>query len=409
VLADKLLVEKTPEQFQRVFDTKVRGLRALLEATADDPLTLIALFSSVTARTGNNGQADYAMANEILNKVAAVERRRRHIVVKSFGWGPWQGGMVSPALKARFAEKGVSLIPLADGASVFANELCGSPDEVEIVVGGARRAPAPWAVVLELRVDARSQPYLNDHRIAGRPVVPVVMAVEWMARAASACRPGRSVVAMKDVQVLRGIKLDDYDGAGQVLFIRAKPGTNASTDIIAVEIRSGSADGIVHYTASAEMAEPRGAVPSPREATNLGAYDGVVYDGRVLFHGPGFQAIRSVDGIDRDGIAGTLAGAKELGWRGGFETDPAMLDGGLQLAVLWSKRVLSGASLPMKVGAVHLYEHGLPNGKIQAIVHGSQVHEHRAVCDVTFAHPDGSVVAELKGVETILRPDEKQS
>jgi hypothetical protein len=29
------------------------------------------------------------------------------------------------------------------------------------------------------------------------------------------------------------------------------------------------------------------------------------------------------------------------------------------------------------------------------------------VCDVTFAHPDGSVVAELKGVETILRPDDK--
>jgi hypothetical protein len=37
------------------------------------------------------------------------------------------------------------------------------------------------------------------------------------------------------------------------------------------------------------------------------------------------------------------------------------------------------------------------------------VNECRAVCDVTFAEADGSVVAELEGVETILRPDESLS
>jgi acyl transferase domain-containing protein len=407
VLADKLIVEKTPEQFQRVFDTKVLGLRALLEATENDPLSLLALFSSVTARTGNNGQVDYAMANEILNKVAAVERQRRRIVVKAIGWGPWECGMVTPALKARFKEKGITLIPLADGARAFVGEICGSPDEVETVLAGARGATPPWPVVLELRVNARSAPYLGDHRIAGRPVVPVVMAVEWMARAASACRPQRAVVAIKDVKVLRGIKLDDYDGAGHVLFVRAKPGANGSSNSVAVELRSGGPDGPVHYTATAEMDEPRTPAPSRPAAAHLGAWNDIVYDGRVLFHGPDFQAIRSVDGIAQDGIAGRLAGAKELGWSGGFATDPAMLDGGLQLAVLWSKQVLSGASLPMKVGALHLYEPGLPSGEIQCVVHGSQVHDCRAVCDVTFAHLDGKVVAELKGVETILRPDER--
>ena len=38
VLADKRIVDKTDEQFDRVFDTKVAGLRALLSATAHDPL-----------------------------------------------------------------------------------------------------------------------------------------------------------------------------------------------------------------------------------------------------------------------------------------------------------------------------------------------------------------------------------
>ena len=53
VLADKLIAEKSDEQFDRVFDTKVSGLRALLAATAKDPLTALCLFSSVAARSGN--------------------------------------------------------------------------------------------------------------------------------------------------------------------------------------------------------------------------------------------------------------------------------------------------------------------------------------------------------------------
>ena len=93
----------------------------------------------MAARCGNQGQCDYAMANEVLNKVAAAERKRRggRLVVKSLNWGPWEGGMVTPALKARFEALGVPLIPLATGAQMLVDELTGAaPEQTEICLGG---------------------------------------------------------------------------------------------------------------------------------------------------------------------------------------------------------------------------------------------------------------------------------
>ena len=139
VLADKLIADKSDAAFASVFDTKVLGLRVLLDTTQDDALKVLCLFSSVAARTGNRGQVDYAMANEILNKVAVAERQRRgsDCVVKSIGWGPWAGGMVSPSLRAHFEAMGTTLIPLDAGSRILVDELS-SPqtDEVELVVGG---------------------------------------------------------------------------------------------------------------------------------------------------------------------------------------------------------------------------------------------------------------------------------
>ena len=71
-IADKLIADKTDAQFDLVHETKVGGLRALLAATAADPLRLIALFASVAGRRGNPGQCDYAAANETLVAAGAL-------------------------------------------------------------------------------------------------------------------------------------------------------------------------------------------------------------------------------------------------------------------------------------------------------------------------------------------------
>jgi len=147
VLADRRIVDKTDTQFDTVFATKVLGLRSLLAATAEDELRLLCVFSSVAARTGNEGQVDYAMANEVMNKVALAERARRGTgcIVKSFGWGPWAGGMVDGALADRFAALGVELLPIDVGAGMFVAEIAGPQlDQVEVLLGNATLGtPAP--------------------------------------------------------------------------------------------------------------------------------------------------------------------------------------------------------------------------------------------------------------------------
>jgi NAD(P)-dependent dehydrogenase (short-subunit alcohol dehydrogenase family) len=141
VLADRRVADKTPEQFSEVYSTKVDGLERLLAATRGEPLRVLCLFSSMAACIGNPGQSDYAMANEVLNGVARHEARRRgkHCLVKSFNWGPWEGGMVTPELKAHFEARGASLIPLEAGSAFFVEELvAGDIESVSILVGD------PW-------------------------------------------------------------------------------------------------------------------------------------------------------------------------------------------------------------------------------------------------------------------------
>ena len=143
-LKDKLIIHKFLDQFRSVFDTKVLGLKNLLDATQEDDLKLIVLFSSVAGRYGNSGQCDYAMANEVMNKVARAEAARRgdDCLVRSIDWGPWDGGMVTPALKRWFAERGISTIGLAQGAAAFVDELLYAgpeADQTEIILSARRR------------------------------------------------------------------------------------------------------------------------------------------------------------------------------------------------------------------------------------------------------------------------------
>lgn len=128
---DQLLHQKSDEVFENVLTTKILGLRNLLAATTLDPLTHLCCFSSIAARYGNPGQGDYAMANEILNKVCQSEARARagRCRVKSLNWGPWDGGMVTDHHRRLFELAGLRPIAPELGGQLFVREI-EDPDHV---------------------------------------------------------------------------------------------------------------------------------------------------------------------------------------------------------------------------------------------------------------------------------------
>ena len=128
--------------------------------------------------------------------------------------------------------------------------------------------------------------------------------------------------------------------------------------------------------------------------------------GDVLFHGPAFQVIRDIEGASEEGIRGTLDGVGRAGWDwDAWHTDVAALDGGLQLALLWARAHLGGASLPMGIGGLHLHVQRPLTGRVQCAVRCRKTSSTRAFADLVFTAADGTPLAELRQVELILRPD----
>jgi acyl carrier protein len=406
VLADKRIADKTDAQFNAVFDTKVRGLRALLDATADDPLRLLAVFSSVSARCGNTGQADYAMANEVLAKVAAaVARHRPGLRVKSLGWGPWAGGMVSPQLKARFAELGVPMIPLDVGARMFADEMADAGhDGVELVLGGAPRAEAllfdgagQRVDALEFSVQRSSHGWLDGHAFEGVPVVPMVLVAEWLARAACSFRPGLALIALHDLKALKGIRLDRFENGGDRFRIEATP--LHSVDATLLQMTLSDESGRPRYAARAELRVLPAAANDAAPAPTLAPWPGMGPYPELLFHRGAFELIEQIEGISDEGVAARVRGVVAADWPAqDWRLDVAALDGGMQLAVLYGRRMLGAANLPTAIDSVRRYGAKPAPGPITATARGRQVAASAVTTDIDLVDASGRRFAELIGV-----------
>ncbi|WP_439622588.1 SDR family NAD(P)-dependent oxidoreductase [Gemmata sp.] len=146
VIEDKLLRDKTPESFDRVFGTKVESALTLVRHLDPARVKFLSVFASITSRYGNRGQSDYAAANEVLSKLACDLDRRWPGRVVSVAWGPWaEVGMVAD-LEKHLVARGLKLIEPAVGGGFAVDEVVfGAKGEPEVLIAGGTEHARPKA------------------------------------------------------------------------------------------------------------------------------------------------------------------------------------------------------------------------------------------------------------------------
>jgi polyketide-type polyunsaturated fatty acid synthase PfaA len=362
VLADKHIQDKTLDELNRVYHTKVTGLASIINALNPQQIKLIALFSSAAGFYGNTGQSDYAMSNEILNKTALkLAHTLPQAKVMSFNWGPWDGGMVSSALKKMFVERGVYVIPLQAGAELFAHSLL-SQQGAQLLIGSDMQGSSEQDnAVKKLNADAllmakgsltfatntlvtkaftanavttkavttktvatktsatdiisqtvtrvltpAEMPFVSDHCIAGNPVLPTVCAMQWMRDAAETlCHVPVSIAEYK---LLKGVIFDTNEPhLLQLELTQTDAGISAlissrllSDPSAAMKPQYQAQLVINHVILTADVAKPTVSDSSLAHWANMTPlFSGAeLYQNGTLFHGPRLQGIAQVLAFD---------------------------------------------------------------------------------------------------------------
>jgi len=426
VLADRLITDKTLEQFAMVYGTKVGGLRSLLDATAGDDLRFIALFASTTGRFGRSGQVDYAVANEVLNKLAQAESRRRFGCRSvSINWGPWDGGMVTPALKKVFAGEGIGLIGLAEGGELLIREIAATDAPVEVVAMAATTQealvlPKPASTkqlteAFNLTLTVDDYPFLRSHVMDGKAVLPMAIIVEWLSHGALHDNPGFRFHGFNDLRICKGVVFK-HTTPYNVRIMAGRAEKRDSLYNVTVELVGAGYEGrpMLHARGEIVLARklPEGirSIPDPPAAPYT-PHNGRIYDPQRLFHGPDLHGIEQVDSCSAKGVSALVKTAPQpSNWirqpfRSDWISDPLSMDSAFQLMILWSFDRFGAGSLPCFAGRYRQYHDRFPADGIQIVIRVTSEREHGATADMEFLDRNtGKLVARLEGYECIIDP-----
>lgn len=363
-LADKLIENKSARDFELVVNTKIKGLRNILQAVQPENLRFLVLFSSMAGFFGNAGQADYAMANEILNKSAHIlDKSLPDCRVLSINWGPWDSGMVSPELKKVFKERNIHLIPADLGAQALIKELTRAEQPAaQILIGSPIHADLEFqplqgekfSVTRKLKLE--DNPFLNDHRIGEQAVLPATCASAWLADTCASFHPGYSFSHMEDFKVLKGITFDGQ-GRSYQTELQLLPESNNQQKVYQVTVTSqnGTKRRTFHYSSQVTLlkeapTQPRHELPQGLDAARNGSD---FYADGTLFHGPSFQGIQEVLKLSEDTVITRVSlphmDPNKQGQFPARVTNPYISDAIVQSLLLWTQEFLDAPCLPSRL------------------------------------------------------------
>ena len=439
-----LLPDKSPEEFDLVFDVKVGGFINLLRAIGDMPLGAIVAFSSVAGRFGNAGQTDYSAANDTLCKIISSLRTTRPGTRGiAIDWTAWAGiGMATRGSIPKLMEvAGIDMSTPEAGIPVIRRELRTGDTRGEVVIakrlgvmteelddsggleilssgavathgpmiGVIRSARINDGLIVETTLCPKEQPFLRDHQIQGTPVLPGVMGMESFAEISRIMLPGWNVTGLEDVNFLAPFKF--YKDEPRILTLRATVSSrdeDAVADCCLIGRRQLKNDlepqETTHFTARVLLCK-KSLKKSVGES--FSAQGGALIDAeeiyRLYFHGPAYRVVKQA-WRDEQRMVGELASNLPIDH---YPADspilisPRLIELCFQTAGLWEIATKGRFGLPQHVDSVRFYGAPVVNNPLYAIITPDEV-------DGTFraevADASGNCYLELTGYRTVAIP-----
>ncbi|MFI5606904.1 beta-ketoacyl synthase N-terminal-like domain-containing protein [Amycolatopsis sp. NPDC051903] len=420
-LADGLLQTKTAADIRTVLATKVDGLRTVVDALGDAPLEHVLLFGSIAGVLGNPGQADYATANEALNRAAVSWKREwpaRHVT--ALNWGAWDGGMVTPELREVFRSRGVPLLATDAGARMFAGQFAPErADDVSMLIGppvplalparpAATRAFTAHRDLAALASDA----VLRDHQVGEHPVFPAAAGLGWAINALERANPGLRVVECAGFEVLKGIVYDGSHERDHRIDVAAGEwaGDRLTVKAWLRSTEPGKAVPPAHFSGTFTLAAD--VPPGPVAAAfpvGQGPEDGLeVYRAAHLFHGPLLQGVRRIlDRGQRRLVVECRLPDTPLG-RGNYAGalhSPVLADVVLQAGSLLGVWFLDSGCLPLAIGRIEYFAPLPGDAPFVVVVDDLRSTGAQVTVTATACTPDGRVCQRYTDLSVIATPE----
>lgn len=424
-LADKTIERKTEEDYEKVYSPKVTGLKNLLNCVPASRLDFLVLFSSLVGFYGNAGQADYAIANEILNKTAYMIKRQSpdcHVICMN--WGPWETGMVTPELKKAFEERNVPVIPVDVGVQLLLDRLStvtvDSP--VQVIVGSMpiqpveNLGPELRNFQIHRKLSLEGNPFLNDHQIGENPVLPATCAATWVAHACEQLYPGYSFYLLKDYKVLKGIVFDETLAEEYVLELQEvtkTPGEEVSFNAL-IWSKNPRGGKYYHYGLGVQLLRTMPEAPvEPFDLAGLIAKNKVIsgetlYTNGTLFHGPSFQGVNRVIQLERGSLTMECSLPQlDPNLQGQFPvqtSNPYIYDAIVQCVLIWAQYFYNSPCLPSRLSRLEQYRPIPFETKVYANMVVMSSSDTSVVVNILVSDEAGRLYMRMDGLEGTISP-----
>lgn len=443
---DSRFDRKQPEKVQQCIAAKVDGALALMDATRHDPLKYFVGFGSISGRFGANGHTDYSLANEMLCKVISwFGKQRPEVTAVGFHWHAWGdvGMATKPETKLALEMIDMQFMPAEEGFVHLVNELESGAGEGEVLItddryyrmfypaetivdshanaAEARKIATPLLKCVSpdpglgqtfaAMVDPVKDPFLSEHLLDGKPLLPFVVAAEMLLEAGKSHLNSTSV-RLRNMEAQSALRFFHEDSCE--LRIESK---RISDSTVSVKLLSDfvARDGRVvdknrvNFVAEVELAEEPSSGSALVTLGNDARWSKVQYPSpdAKFFVGWPLQRLRKVS-LSEGVLVGQISAPALIELAGssrdvrGWNIPSAAMDACLFAAgILAWQQVGPGAALPVRFGSLNFGRLPKPGEACEVHVQLKSSGTNTASFDFALYGVDGRLLIDARDYEVV--------